>query len=48
MTYLIDTYYIQYPDGRLVPCQNRKTAEYLVTNTNAVRIVDMTREVMSK
>jgi len=48
MTYLIDTYYIQYSDGRLVPCQNRKTAEYLVKNTEAIKIVDPTKELMSK
>jgi hypothetical protein len=48
MTYLIDTYYIQYPDGRLVPCQNRKTAEYLVENTEAIKIVDPTKELLSK
>jgi len=48
MAYLIDTYYIQYPGGKLVPCQNRKTAEYMVKNTEAIAIVDVTREEMSK
>jgi len=48
MTYLIGAWYIEQEDGTLTPCQNYKTAEYLVTNTNAVRIVDITREAMSK
>lgn len=48
MTYMIGTWYIEQEDGTLSPCQNYKTAEYLVTNTNAIRIVDVTREVMSK
>jgi hypothetical protein len=48
MTYLIDTWYIEYPDGRLEPCQNRATAEYYVANTEAIQIVDVTRMVLSK
>ena len=48
MTYLIGKWYIKYADGRLEPCQNRKTAEYLVKNTEAIAIVDPTRAVMSK
>ena len=48
MAYLIDTWYIEYPDGRLEPCQNRATAEYYVANTEAIKIVDPTRELMSK
>ena len=47
MTYLIDTWYVEYPDGRLVPCQNRGTAEYLLDNTDAICIRDITREVMT-
>jgi hypothetical protein len=47
-TYLIDTWYIQYADGTLVPCQNRATAEYLVNIGDAERIVDVTRELMKK
>ena len=44
--YLISTWYIEKADGTLVPCQNYKTAEYLVTNTEAIRIVDPTRELL--
>jgi len=48
MTYLIDTWYVEYPDGSLKPCHNLKTAEYLVTNTDAIKVVDVTRLEMSK
>ena len=48
MSYLIDTWYVEYPDGSVEPCQNYKTAEYLVTNTDAIKIVDVTRELMTK
>ena len=48
MAFLIDTWYIEKADGTLEPCQNYKTAEYLVANTDAVRIVDVTRELMRK
>jgi len=47
MTYIIGALYVQYPDGSLVPCQNRGTAEYLVANTDAVCIRDITRELMT-
>ena len=47
-TYLIDKWYVEYPDGRVEPCQNYGTAEYLVTNTDAIRIVDPTREFLAK
>ena len=46
MSYLIGTLYVMYPDGSLVPCQNRSTAEYLINNTDALYIRDITREVM--
>ena len=46
ITYLIDTWYVEQPDGSLEPCQNYKTAEYLVINTDAIRIVDVTKELM--
>lgn len=45
--FIIDTFYVEYPDGNLVPCQNRGTAEYLVANTDAITIRDITREIMS-
>lgn len=48
MAFLIDTWYVQYPDGSLVPCQNYATAKYLVDVGDADRIVDVTREIMSK
>ena len=48
MAFLIDTWYVQYPDGSLVPCQNYSTAKYLVDIGDADRIVDVTREIMSK
>ena len=48
MSYLIDTWYVEYPDGRIEPCQNLATAKYLVVSGVADRIVDMTREVMAK
>ena len=48
VTYLIDTWYIQYSDGRLEPCQNRATAQYYVDNGIAERIVNPTMELLSK
>lgn len=48
MAYLIDTWYVQYPDGSLEPCQNLSTAKYLVASGVADRVVDITREVMAK
>ena len=48
MTYLIDTWYVEYPDGTLSPCQNYRTAEYIVANTEAIRIVDVTKELLTK
>jgi hypothetical protein len=48
MIYLIDTWYVEYPDGTLGPCQNLSTAKYLVASGVANRIVDITREVMGK
>lgn len=48
MTYLIDTWYVEYPDGSLVPCQNLGTAQYLVNIGDAIRVVDITRELMKK
>lgn len=47
-TYLIDTWYVEYPDGSLVPCQNYGTAEYLVDIGDAVRVVDITKAYMNK
>ena len=48
MAFLIGKWYIEKADGTLQPCQNYKTAEYLVANTDAIRIVDVTRELMSR
>jgi len=48
MAYIIDTWYVEYLDGTIGPCQNRKTAEYLVSVGEAIRLVDITRELMSK
>lgn len=47
MNYNIDTWYVQYPDGSLVPCQNYATAKYLVDIGDAEKIVDITRQVMT-
>ena len=46
--YMIDKWYVKYPDGRMEPCQNYGTAEYLVNNTDAIAIVDPTKELMSQ
>mgnify|MGYP001025518234 CR=1 FL=1 len=46
--FIIGAWYVQYGDGTLVPCQNRSTAEYLVNIGDAERIVDVTRQEMSK
>ena len=46
MAYLIDTWYVKYPDGSLVPCQNYSTAKYLVDIGDAVGVVDVTGELM--
>jgi hypothetical protein len=45
---LIDTWYVEHGDGTISPCQNLRTAEYLVKNGYAVRVLDMTRAVMSR
>jgi hypothetical protein len=47
MAYLIDTWYVEYHDGSLYPCQNKRTAEYLVNIGDAKRIVDVTRVLMT-
>jgi hypothetical protein len=46
MSYIIDAWYVMYPDGSLVPCQNLSTAKYLVDIGDAVKVVDITRELM--
>jgi hypothetical protein len=48
MAFLIDTWYVEYPDGSLVPCQNFGTAKYLVDIGDAIRVVDVTKEYMKK
>jgi hypothetical protein len=47
MSYLIGKWYVEYLDGEIGPCQNLATAKYLVENGYAVRVIDMTRELMS-
>jgi hypothetical protein len=44
MTYLIDTWYVEYPDGTIGPVQNLATAKYLIKSEAAVRIVDVHRD----
>lgn len=44
MTYLIDTWYVEYSDGTIGPVQNLATAKYLTNNGYAVRVVDISRE----
>jgi hypothetical protein len=46
MTYLINTWYVLQFDGSLMPCQNYKTARYLVDNGYAASVVDVTKELM--
>lgn len=46
-TYIIGVWYLEYADGTLVPCQNRATAEFLLRTTDAIRIRDITREMMT-
>jgi hypothetical protein len=46
MTYLIDTWYVEYKDGTIGPVQNRATANYLIMSEVAVRIVDIHREAL--
>jgi hypothetical protein len=48
MSYLIGKWYVEYPDGRIEPCQNLATAKYLVVSGVADRIVDITREMITK
>jgi hypothetical protein len=43
MTYLVDTWYVELPDGRLEPVANLATAQYLMSVGAAVRIVDVNR-----
>jgi hypothetical protein len=45
-TYLIDTWYVKYADGALVPCQNYKTARYLVDIGDAEAVVYPTAELL--
>jgi hypothetical protein len=45
-TYLIDTYYVEYPDGSIGPVQNLATARYLIKSEVAVRIVDIHRQAL--
>jgi hypothetical protein len=44
--YIIDTWYVKYFDGQLVPCQNYSTARYLVDIGDAEAVVDVTGELM--
>lgn len=45
-TYLIDTWYVRYSDGSLVPCQNYSTARYLVNVGDAEAVVYPTGELL--
>ena len=47
-TYLIDTWYVKYSDGTLVPCQNYNTARYLVDIGDAEEVVYPTAELLRK
>ena len=47
-TYLIDTWYVKYRDGSLVPCQNYATAKYLVNIGDAEAVVYPTAELLRK
>jgi hypothetical protein len=46
MSYIMGAWYVMYPDGSLVPCENYSTARYLVENGYADSVVDITKEVM--
>jgi hypothetical protein len=43
-TYLVDTWYVEYPDGSIEPVANLATARHLIMSEVAVRIVDIHRE----
>ena len=47
-TYLIDTWYVRYADGGLLPCYNYKTARYLVDIGDAEAVVYPTTELLKK
>jgi hypothetical protein len=48
MSYLIGKWYVKMFDGTLEPCQNYKTARYLVDNGLAEAVVDITTEMMAR
>jgi hypothetical protein len=47
-TYLIDTWYVENLDGTLEPVANLATARQLVMSEVAVRIVDISRELLKE
>jgi hypothetical protein len=46
MIYIMGKWYVLQFDGSLMPCQNYKTAKYLVENGYAASVVDVTRELL--
>lgn len=48
MTYLIDTWYVEYKDGSIEPVANLATARHLKMSGVAVRIVDVNRELLGQ
>jgi len=44
MTYLIDTWYVEYADGTIGPVQNLATANYLIMSEAAVRLIDVHKD----
>jgi hypothetical protein len=47
MTYLANTWYVQYEDGSIEPVANLATARYLVASKVAIRIINTNREVLA-
>jgi hypothetical protein len=47
-TYLIDTWYVENKDGLVEPVANLATARQLVMSEVAVRIVDISRELLKE
>jgi hypothetical protein len=47
MTYLANTWYVQYENGSIEPVANLATARYLVASKVAIRIINTNREVLA-
>jgi hypothetical protein len=43
MTYLTNTWYVEYQDGSIEPVANLATARHLVMSKVAIRIIDTNR-----